>query len=108
MREAAATAPLRPMPLVVLSYGRPMQSEFPADALPPDYPFDILGRVRADHQRALATLVPGARFVVASKSGHYIQVDQPELVIEAVRQVVEAVRDPSTWATPVASPSPAA
>ena len=31
-----------------------------------------------------------------------------ELVIEAVRQVVEAVRDPDTWATPAASPSPAA
>lgn len=107
-REAAATAPLRPMPLVVLSYGRPLKSEIPPDALPPDYPFDTFDRVRADHQRALATLVPGARFVVASQSGHYIQIDQPELVIEAVRQVVEAVRDPSTWATPAASSSPAA
>ena len=108
VREAAATAPLRPMPLVVLSYGRPLQSEIPPDVLPPDYPFDTFDRVRADHQRALATLVPGARFVVASQSGHYIQIDQPELVIEAVRQVVEAVRDPSTWATPAASSSPAA
>jgi pimeloyl-ACP methyl ester carboxylesterase len=108
VREAAATAPLRPMPLVVLSYGRPLQSEIPPDALPPDYPFDTFDRVRADHQRALATLVPGARFVVASQSGHYIQIDQPELVIEAVRQIVEAVRDPSTWATPAASSSPAA
>ena len=108
VREAAAAAPLRPMPLVVLSAGRPLQSELPPDALPSDYPFDTFDRVRADHQRALATLVPGARFVVARQSGHYIQVDQPELVIEAVRQVVEAVRDPDTWATPAASPSPAA
>ena len=108
VRGAAAAAPLRPMPLVVLSYGRPLQSEIPPDALPPDYPFDTFDRVRAEHQRALATLVPGARFVVASESGHYIHVDQPELVIEAVRQVVEAVRDPGTWATPAASSSPAA
>lgn len=108
VRQAAATAPLRPMPLVVLSYGRPLQSELPPDALPPDYPFDTFDRVRGDHQRALATLVPGARFVVASQSGHYIQITQPELVIEAVRQVVEAVRDPRSWATPPASSSPTA
>jgi hypothetical protein len=46
--------------------------------------------------------------VVAAESGHYVQLDQPELVVEAVRQVVEAVRDPASWATPAASPSPAA
>jgi pimeloyl-ACP methyl ester carboxylesterase len=35
----------------------------------------------------------GAQHVIATQSGHYIQQDQPELVIEAVRQVVKAVRD---------------
>jgi pimeloyl-ACP methyl ester carboxylesterase len=106
VRDAAVTAPLRPMPLVVLSAGRPLQSEIPPDALPPDYPFDTFDRVRADHQRALATLVPGARFVVATESGHYIHAQQPDLVIEAVHQVVAAVRAPDSWATPAASPSP--
>jgi pimeloyl-ACP methyl ester carboxylesterase len=105
--DAAATVPLRPMPLVVLSYGRPLESELPPDALPPDYPFDTFDRVRAEHQRALATLVPDARFVVATESGHYIHVQQPDLVIEAVHQVVAAVREPSSWAAPEASPSPA-
>jgi pimeloyl-ACP methyl ester carboxylesterase len=105
--DAAATAPLRPMPLVVLSYGLPLQSELPPDALPPDYPFDTFDRLRAEHQRALATLVPGGRFVVATESGHYVHVQQPDLVIEAVHQVVEAVREPSSWAMPEASPSPA-
>jgi pimeloyl-ACP methyl ester carboxylesterase len=100
--DAAATAPMRPMPLVVLSYGRPLQDEIPPNALPSDYPFDTFDRVRAEHQRALATLVPGARFVVATESGHYIQVQQPDLVIEAVHQVVAAVREPSSWATPAA------
>ena len=28
---------------------------------------------------------------------HYIQLQQPELVIEAIRQVVEGVRHPDTW-----------
>ncbi|MCX6032214.1 MAG: alpha/beta fold hydrolase [Chloroflexi bacterium] len=40
----------------------------------------------------LAALSPKGRQVVAEKSGHYIQVDQPELVIEAIREVVEAVQ----------------
>jgi pimeloyl-ACP methyl ester carboxylesterase len=45
----------------------------------------------------LATLAPSARFYVASDSGHDIHQDQPELVIEAVRQVVAGVLNPDTW-----------
>ena len=45
----------------------------------------------------LAALVPDSRLVVAEESGHFIPGDQPDLVIEAIQQVVEAVRDPSTW-----------
>jgi hypothetical protein len=41
--------------------------------------------------------VPRARHVIAAESGHYIQLKQPELVIEAIRQVVEGVRNPDTW-----------
>ena len=44
-----------------------------------------------------AALVPDARFSVASESGHDIHQDQPELVIEAIRQVVAGVRNPDTW-----------
>jgi len=64
-------------------------------------------RAWAAGQAELAALVPGARHVVATESGHGIQQDQPELVIEAVRQVVEAVREPATWdVTPAATPRP--
>lgn len=52
----------------------------------------------------LAQLVPDARLIIATESGHNIHQDQPELVIDAIQQVVAAVRDPSTWAAPVASP----
>jgi pimeloyl-ACP methyl ester carboxylesterase len=45
----------------------------------------------------MATLVPNARFFVAKESGHDIHQDQPELVTEAIRQVVTAVRSPDTW-----------
>jgi hypothetical protein len=43
-------------------------------------------------QAALATLAPGARQVVAAESGHYVQLQQPELVIAAIREVVAAAR----------------
>ena len=33
--------------------------------------------------------------IVAEKSGHFIQLDQPELVIDAIHEVVEAVQQRS-------------
>ena len=41
--------------------------------------------------------VPNARLITATASGHDIHQDQPELVIDAIARVVDAVRDPSTW-----------
>jgi pimeloyl-ACP methyl ester carboxylesterase len=58
-----------------------------------------------DLQEDLATLVPNAHFAIATESGHNIHQNQPDLVIEAIRDVVEAVRDPSTWATQQATPT---
>jgi len=96
MRQARAESPLQPMPLVVLSHGIPFAAPFPG------WPTDKMERVMLTLQEDLAALVPNARHVIADESGHDIHQDQPELVIEAVRQVVEAVRDPDTWATPTA------
>ncbi|MGB3331072.1 MAG: alpha/beta hydrolase [Thermomicrobiales bacterium] len=101
MIDAEKVSPLRPMPLFVLSHGIPFPAPFPG------WPTDKMEAIMADLQARQARLVPNARHVVAEKSGHNIHQDQPELVIDAIRQVVDAVRDPSTWtsaATPVASP----
>jgi len=40
-------------------------------------------------QHELLALSPGAKYVVAN-SGHFVQVDEPHIVIDAVREVVEA------------------
>jgi pimeloyl-ACP methyl ester carboxylesterase len=90
MREAAIASPLQPVPLVVLTHGQPWDwgPEFDAAALENLWP---------PLQEDLASLAPDARLVVAEESGHFIQVQQPDLVTEAIRQVVEAVRDPDTW-----------
>ena len=98
MAQAAAATPLKDMPLFVLSRAKPV-------ALPPNVPasfsqaaFETAWRQGQDQ---LASLLPDARHVIATKSDHYIQIEQPDLVIDAVRQVVDAVRDPSTWSTSV-------
>ena len=102
LRESAAVRPLPTMPLVVISRGKPV-------ALPPDVPSDFspddFERAWSEAQAGLAALVPNARHEIATESDHYVQVEQPALVIAAVRKVVDAVRDPASWgqATPVTS-----
>ncbi|CAA9573305.1 MAG: hypothetical protein AVDCRST_MAG86-1900 [uncultured Truepera sp.] len=93
MRSAATARPLAPMPLAVLSKGQSFG--IPAEAL--GFDPDALDRAWARAQEQLATLVPGTRYVVATESAHYVQLQQPELVTEAIRQVVTAVRDPASW-----------
>jgi pimeloyl-ACP methyl ester carboxylesterase len=91
--EAVAASPLRPMPLAVLAHGKP----FPQAADAPGFATgELEGFFRAGNAD-LATLVPNARFFVATESGHDIHQDQPELVVEAIRQVVAGVRNPDTW-----------
>jgi pimeloyl-ACP methyl ester carboxylesterase len=84
-RLALRRSPLRPMPLVVLAHGRPEPS-------PPGWPGEEVERLWQQLQRELARLVPGGRLVIATQSGHNIQDDQPELVLDAIRDVVRAVR----------------
>jgi pimeloyl-ACP methyl ester carboxylesterase len=93
MRGAAAARPLRPLPLIVLSRGLPMELS-PDAKLPANFSAEQ-ERIWRDCQNALVALVPGAQHVIAIKSGHYIQTMQPDLVIGAVRQVVEAARQGS-------------
>jgi len=94
MRQAAARAPLGPMPLAVLAHARPFD-------LSPDqvegFSSEALEAVLRAANENLATLVPNARFFVAKDRRHYIHQDQPELVTEAIREVVAAVRNPDAW-----------
>jgi pimeloyl-ACP methyl ester carboxylesterase len=93
VRKAVAASPLPPMPLAVLAHGKP----FPQSSAAPGFAPGELERYLMAANEAQAALVPNARFTVASESGHDIHQDQPELVIEAVRQVVAGVRTPDTW-----------
>ena len=75
------------IPLIVLTHGR---------LSPDDYGIPSMAakgeQLRFEMQNALARLSSRSKHIIAEKSGHYIQRDQPELVIDAIRQVVEATR----------------
>jgi pimeloyl-ACP methyl ester carboxylesterase len=89
MRQAQADTPLRRMPLVVLSHSRDLANPF---GFPPDWPINALDHAFQDSQDALAKLRPRARHVIATRSGHYIQLDQPRLVTREIRSVVRKAR----------------
>jgi pimeloyl-ACP methyl ester carboxylesterase len=84
-RVALRRSLLWPMPLVVLAHGRPGPT-------PPGWPAEAVERLWQQLQRELAQLVPGGRLVVATDSGHDIPHEQPELILDAIGDVVLAVR----------------
>ncbi|MGI8897268.1 MAG: alpha/beta fold hydrolase [Pyrinomonadaceae bacterium] len=49
-------------------------------------------RMAAEKQKEWIEKVPGGKRIVAEKSGHFIQMQEPALVIDAIRQVVEQPR----------------
>jgi pimeloyl-ACP methyl ester carboxylesterase len=90
MLQTAQTKPLRPLPIYVLSRGLPIA--LPASGLPAGFPLQLENAWRAG-QNQLAALLPDSQHRIAWKSEHYIQVEQPLLVVDSVREVVRAVRE---------------
>ena len=83
-RRVSAAGPLGDIPLTVIRHGIP----------------DIFAKMPAEQARQaeqawqelqsnLATLSSNSKMIVAEKSGHGIQTDQPELVVDAIRQMVK-------------------
>jgi pimeloyl-ACP methyl ester carboxylesterase len=101
MREARASRPFPPMPLIVLSHGRLAD---PSER-PPGWPVAEEKRIWRELHAELAQMAPGGRHIIAETSGHDIPQEQPQLVVEAIQAVVAAARDPSVWATPRVSPA---
>lgn len=102
MREARASGPLPAVPMVLLSHGVPPVAE----ERPPGWPVEEEEALFQRLHLEIVASVPGARHVIAEESTHDIQNEQPDLVIAAITDVVAAVRDPASWATPAATPSP--
>jgi CubicO group peptidase (beta-lactamase class C family)/pimeloyl-ACP methyl ester carboxylesterase len=97
VREARVDVPLRPIPLVVITAGAEVDPAQLAAVFPPGWPVEVMPQLHRELQADLAKLVPNGRQVIAERSGHYVHQGEPELVVEAIRDVVDAVRDPETW-----------
>ena len=97
--QIRAAPPLRPIPLVVLSADRPWGPQMPSmiaegklsAEIPPDFGY-VTDTAQKQAQEQLAELVPGAKHITNTNSGHEIHKEQPQLVIDSIREVVEAVR----------------
>jgi len=91
MRQVKAANWHTTIPLVVLARG-------PAFFSPDDYPPPLRSlaprgeELRIEMQRDLAARSTNGKLIFAEKSGHFIQQDEPALVIEAIRGIVESKR----------------
>ena len=75
--------PLGDLPLVVITRGLPDETGPDAVAMEAEH--------RKDHT-AVAALSRRGKLVVATHSGHHVQLEEPELVVSAIREVVAAGR----------------
>jgi pimeloyl-ACP methyl ester carboxylesterase len=97
--QIRAAPPPRPMPIVVLSADRPWGPQVPSmiaagklpAEIPPDFGY-VTDAAQKKAQERLAKLVPDEKHITNTNSGHEIHKDQPQLVIDAIREVVDAVR----------------
>lgn len=80
------------VPLIVLAHGpnseqtRAMWSGLPDDVM------NKLEQVWQDLQKELASLSSNSTLVVATKAGHFIQADEPQVVIDAILDLVDKTR----------------
>ena len=81
LAKTGALGTLGNLPVVVITHGKP----FPG-------PFAVLEKFWREGQDKLAALSTNGRVVVAVNSNHMIHNDEPEVVVDAIRSVVEAVR----------------
>jgi hypothetical protein len=97
--QIRAADALHSMSVVVLSADRPwgpqVQTMIAAGKLPADVPWNfgyIVDAAQKKAQERLAKLVPNEKHITDTNSGHEIHKEQPQLVISAIHDVVEAVR----------------
>ncbi len=97
-QQLRESPPVPPVPVVVLTADRPQltrevlaKGQLPAGV---DQEFaDALWAAQLAAQEKLAKKFPGAEHITDTNSTHYIQLENPQLVSDSIRQVVDADRD---------------
>lgn len=78
--------PFPDIPLVVITAGKePPSWLIGAEAI----------RIHEINQKSLVTLSPQAKQIIAEKSGHFVQNDEPEIVIQAIHDITDKARGSS-------------
>ena len=97
--QDSVAAPLKPMPLILFISDKPFDltpyvedGSLPMTAEQAEQFRKLLKQAWLDAMADLVSQVPGARLITDPHSGHYIHQEQPQLVINEVREVVEAAR----------------
>ena len=83
--QVAAIASFGDIPLIVIGSGKPNPA-FGADA-------EAFQQFWIEQNRELATMSTNGTFVLAQQSSHYLHEDAPDVVLDAVRQMVERARE---------------
>ena len=97
-RQLRESPPAPTVPTVVLTADRPQltkealaKGQFP-DGVNQEFADDLWAAQLAAQEK-LAGKFPGAEHITDTNSTHYIQVENPRLVSDSIRRVVEAERD---------------
>jgi pimeloyl-ACP methyl ester carboxylesterase len=85
MEREMGNGPMEKIPVVILVRG--LHVELPASA--PRQFSSVLEPAWRKSEDLLAAAVPHVQFVIARNSGHYIQLDEPALVVRAIRDVAK-------------------
>jgi hypothetical protein len=67
--------------------------KLPSD-VPPDFGY-VSDAAQKNAQEGLAKLVPKAKHIIKTNSGHEIHKEQSQLLIDSIRQVLDAARSGS-------------
>lgn len=88
-KQLSLTGSLGNIPVTVIRHGIPdLFARMPVEQA------KQAERVWQELQAELTQLSSNSQLIVAEKSGHGIQIDQPDLVVDAIRQMVESARPP--------------
>lgn len=95
--QVTSAPPVRSMPTVILTADKqPISAnDVASGALPKSITLEFVNALWSAQiaaQAALARLFPWAKHVVNTNSSHYIHLEQPQLVVYAVREVVGTIR----------------
>jgi pimeloyl-ACP methyl ester carboxylesterase len=75
------------VPTIVLAAGQAVMPEGWGT-----WPLEDMAALNKELQEDLVKRLPQGQLIIAENSGHYIQLQQPELVVEAILRVVSQVR----------------